>query len=159
MTPNVGPYDPAVISDACAAMFNNIGPAVFVTHSQGGGLGWATVLKTSNVRGIVAYILTGIFAGFPGDEVTAKDDDGNLGESHELSHGDADRSERTTGTWKRLRNFSLRKEEATAWLLRLEMARKWRDTVNRHGGDVTVVHLPEFGWRPWKYPLPILRLE
>jgi hypothetical protein len=25
------------------------------------------------------------------------------------------------------------------------MARKWRDTVNRHGGDVTVVHLPELG--------------
>ena len=45
MTSNVGPYDPAVISDACAALFNKIGPAVFVTHSQGGGLGWATVLK------------------------------------------------------------------------------------------------------------------
>jgi pimeloyl-ACP methyl ester carboxylesterase len=55
MTPNVGQYDPEVISDACAALFNKIGPAVFVTHSQGGGLGWATVLKTGNVRGIVAY--------------------------------------------------------------------------------------------------------
>ena len=55
MTPNVGPYDPEVISDACAALFNKIGPAVFVTHSQGGGLGWATALKTGNVRGIVAY--------------------------------------------------------------------------------------------------------
>ena len=31
------------------------------------------------------------------------------------------------------------------WRVRLEMARKWRDTVNRHGGDVTVVHLPEIG--------------
>ena len=31
------------------------------------------------------------------------------------------------------------------WRVRLEMARKWRDTVNRHGGDVTVVHLPEVG--------------
>jgi hypothetical protein len=27
------------------------------------------------------------------------------------------------------------------------MARLWRDTVNRHGGDVTVVHLPEIGIR------------
>jgi hypothetical protein len=27
------------------------------------------------------------------------------------------------------------------------MARKWRDTVNRYGGDVTVVHLPEVGIR------------
>jgi hypothetical protein len=25
------------------------------------------------------------------------------------------------------------------------MARQWRDAVNRHGGDVSVVHLPEIG--------------
>ena len=31
------------------------------------------------------------------------------------------------------------------WRTRLEMARKWRDVVNRYGGDVTVVHLPEVG--------------
>jgi hypothetical protein len=31
------------------------------------------------------------------------------------------------------------------WRVRLEMARKWRDAVNKHGGDVTVVHLPEVG--------------
>jgi len=32
-----------------------------------------------------------------------------------------------------------------SWRARLQMARLWRDTVNRHGGDVTVVHLPEIG--------------
>jgi hypothetical protein len=31
------------------------------------------------------------------------------------------------------------------WRVRLEMARKWRDVVNRYGGDVTVIHLPEIG--------------
>ena len=31
------------------------------------------------------------------------------------------------------------------WRARLEMARLWRDCVNKHGGDVTVVHLPEIG--------------
>lgn len=31
--------------------------------------------------------------------------------------------------------------------MRLEMARRWRDAVNRYGGDVTVVHLPETGIR------------
>ena len=34
-----------------------------------------------------------------------------------------------------------------SWRARLEMARLWRDAVNRHGGDVTVVHLPERGIR------------
>ena len=33
------------------------------------------------------------------------------------------------------------------WRVRLAMARLWRDAVNRHGGDVTVVHLPEIGIR------------
>jgi hypothetical protein len=32
-----------------------------------------------------------------------------------------------------------------SWRARLEMARLWADAVNRHGGDVTVVHLPERG--------------
>jgi hypothetical protein len=27
------------------------------------------------------------------------------------------------------------------------MARLWRDVVNKHGGDVTLVHLPEIGIR------------
>ena len=33
------------------------------------------------------------------------------------------------------------------WCVRLAMARLGRDAVNRHGGDVTVVHLPEIGIR------------
>lgn len=33
------------------------------------------------------------------------------------------------------------------WRVFLQVARLWRDAVNRHGGDVTVVHLPEIGIR------------
>ena len=29
--------------------------------------------------------------------------------------------------------------------MRLAMARLWVDAVNRHGGDATLVHLPEIG--------------
>lgn len=32
-----------------------------------------------------------------------------------------------------------------SWRVRLEMARLWADTVNKYGGDVTVVHLPDIG--------------
>ena len=31
------------------------------------------------------------------------------------------------------------------WRVRLAMARLWRDAINRRGGDVTLVHLPEIG--------------
>jgi hypothetical protein len=34
-----------------------------------------------------------------------------------------------------------------SWRARLEMARLWRDTVNKHGGNVTLVHLPEISVR------------
>lgn len=33
------------------------------------------------------------------------------------------------------------------WRVRLAMARLFRDAVNRRGGDVTLVHLPEIGIR------------
>jgi hypothetical protein len=33
------------------------------------------------------------------------------------------------------------------WRVRLAMARRWAEAVNRRGGDVTVVHLPELGVR------------
>ena len=33
------------------------------------------------------------------------------------------------------------------WRVRLAMARLWRDAINRRGGDVTLVHLPDFGIR------------
>ncbi len=150
MTPNVGPYDPQVISDACAALFNRIGPAVFVTHSQGGGLGWLTVLKTDNVRGIVSYEPGSGFL-FPEGEVPAPlpSSGGELaaigvpGEEFRkltripivIYYGDYIPDQPTDYPGQ------------DGWRVRLEMARKWRDTVNRYGGDVTVVHLPQIGIR------------
>jgi hypothetical protein len=44
-----------VISDAVAALFNKTGPGVLVTHSQSGGPGWRTAIKSQNIRAIVAY--------------------------------------------------------------------------------------------------------
>lgn len=32
-----------------------------------------------------------------------------------------------------------------SWRARLAMARLWRDSVNKHGGDVKLIHLPEIG--------------
>lgn len=45
----------AVAVDAVAALFDRIGPAVLITHSASGILGWQTALKSSNVRAIVSY--------------------------------------------------------------------------------------------------------
>jgi pimeloyl-ACP methyl ester carboxylesterase len=148
MTPNVGPYDPEVISAACAALFNKIGPAVFVTHSQGGGLGWATVLKTGNVRGIVSYEPGSGFL-FP---------EGEVPEALPSSGGALAAIGVPMAEFTKLTRIPIiifygdfipekpnDNPGQDGWRVRLEMAGKWRDAVNRHGGDVTVVHLPEVG--------------
>ena len=148
MTPNVGPYDPAVNSDAFAALFDKIGPAIFVTHSQGGGLGWATVLKTGNVRGIVSYEPGSGFL-FP---------EGEVPESLPSSGGTLAAIGVPMAEFMKLTKIPIiifygdfipdkpsDNPGQDGWRVRLEMARKWRDVVNHHGGDVTVVHLPEVG--------------
>jgi len=150
MTPNVGAYDPEVNSEAFAALFNKIGPAVFVTHSQGGGLGWLTVLKTGNVRAVVSFEPGSGFL-FPQGEVP---------EALPSSGGTLAAIGVSMTQFLQLTKIPIiiyygdfipekpsDNPGQDGWRVRLEMARKWRDTVNRHGGDVTVVHLPEVGIR------------
>lgn len=70
VTPNTGPYDPAVISDALSALFDKTGPGILFTHSQAGGPGWLTAIKNPNVKGIVALEPGSGFI-FPEGEVPA----------------------------------------------------------------------------------------
>ena len=150
MTPNTGPFDLEVTSDAVAALFLKIGPGILVTHSQGGGPGWRTAMKSSNVRAIVAYEPGSNFF-FPDDEVPAPMPSAagpleavgvSLAEFLRLTkipivivYGDNIPKEPTANSGQ------------DGWRVRLAMARRWAEAVNRRGGDVTVVHLPELGIR------------
>ena len=148
MTPNVGPYDPAVVSDACAALFDKIGPAIFVTHSQGGGLGWLTAVKSGNVRAIVSFEPGSGFL-FPEGEVPEAVPS-SAGPLVPLAVPLADFTKLTRIPIIIFYGDYIPEKPSDnpgqdGWRARLEMARRWRDTVNRHGGDVTVIHLPEAG--------------
>src|SRR5256885_1108353 len=55
ITPDTGPLDPALNSEAVVALFKKIGPGILVTHSHAGGMGWRVAAKSSNVRAIVSY--------------------------------------------------------------------------------------------------------
>lgn len=55
MTPNTAPYDASVNADALAAVFERTGNAVFLTHSQGCGIGWLVGMQSPHVKGIAAY--------------------------------------------------------------------------------------------------------
>jgi pimeloyl-ACP methyl ester carboxylesterase len=148
MTPSIGPIDVNVNAEAVSALFNKIGPAILVTHSHSGGMGWLTAIKNQNIKAIVSYEPGSGFL-FPEGEVPAPmpSSGGTLEavavpmqEFMQLTkipiviyYGDYIPDEPNPNPGQ------------DGWRVRLEMAKLWRDAVNRHGGDVTVVHLPEIG--------------
>lgn len=148
MVPNIGPFDTQVITDAASALADKIGPLILVTHSHSGGFGWATAMKNANVRAIVSYEPGSGFP-FPEGEVPAP---------LESSSGALQPAIVTLEEFLKLTKIpviiyygdniptELDPNPGTdGWRVRLEMARMWGDAVNRHGGDVTVMHLPKIG--------------
>jgi pimeloyl-ACP methyl ester carboxylesterase len=148
MTPNIGPIDINVSVDAVSALLDKIGEAVLVTHSHSGGMGWLTAIKNQNVKGIVCYEPGSGFL-FPEGEVPEPlPSAGGVLEAFGIPMED----------FKQLTKIPIViyygdniPEEPNpnpgqdGWRVRLEMSRLWRDAVNKYGGDVTVVHLPEIG--------------
>ncbi len=150
VTPNTGPYDAGVISDAMAALFDKTGPGILFSHSQAGGPGWLTAIKSQNVKGIVALEPGSGFI-FPEGELppempsaagTLSPEPVPLAEFEKLTripiviyYGDnfptAPTAERGQDNWR----------------VHLAMARLWVDAINQHGGDAQLVHLPEIGVR------------
>ena len=150
ITPNTGPYDAAVISDAMSALFAKTGPAILFTHSQGGGPGWLTAIKSANVKAIVAFEPGSGFI-FPQGELppampsaagTLAPEAVSLAEFQKLTripiviyYGDNFPAEPTT------------ERGQDNWRVRLAMARLWVEAINKHGGDARLVHLPEIDIR------------
>jgi hypothetical protein len=150
MTPDTGLIDIDVTSDAVAARFGKIGPGILVTHSHSGGMGWRTAIKSPNVRAIVSYEPGSNYV-FPQGEVPPP---------MPSSAGPLEAVGVPLPDFMKLTKIPIViyygdyiPEQPSAnpgqdqWRVRLAMARLWRDAVNRRGGDVTVVHLPDMGIR------------
>lgn len=148
MVPNIGPIDINVTTDAASALFTKIGPAVLVTHSHSGGMGWVTAVKNQNVKAIVSYEPGSGFL-FP---------EGEVPHPIESSGGTLTAVGIPMNDFMKLTKIPIiiyygdnipaepsANPGADGWRARLAMARLWRDMVNKYGGDVTVVHLPEAG--------------
>lgn len=148
MTPSIGPIDTEINSDAVSALFTKIGTAILVTHSHSGGMGWLTAVKNQNVKAIVSYEPGSGFL-FP---------EGEVPQPILSSGGPLEAMAIPVADFQKLTkipiviyygDFIPDKPSANpgqdGWRVRFEMAKLWRDTVNRHGGDVTLVHLPLIG--------------
>ena len=146
---NTGPLDFGVIADAMAAVLEKTGPAILVTHSQGGGAGWHTTLKTDKIRAIVAFEPGGSPRLFPEGEVPEA-----IATSFGLIEGTAIPLEE----FKKFTRFPIvifygdhiaaeptDNYGSDQWRGELAMGRKFAELVNKYGGDCTVIHLPELG--------------
>lgn len=146
-TPDTGPGGTALISDAVAALFGKIGPAVLVSHSASGLPGWLTRTKSDNVKAIVSYEPVGWV--FPTGEVPAAIATGG---------GAISGNAIPPADFQKLTEIPIQivygdNVPATPnaypgldiWRGRLEMSARFVEAVNRHGGDATLLHLPDVG--------------
>lgn len=132
MTPNTGNYDEAVFGEAMSAVLNDVKAmtgkkSIYVTHSQGGRVGWAT--DTDNMAAIVA-----VEPGFGpqlGSDTYKKFVEAKVpilflfGDYIENGPEDI----QSTAFWKGV----------------LQQCREFAEQYNADGGNATVVHLPDVG--------------
>ncbi len=150
MAPNTGPYNAEVNIASVSELFNKIGKGILVTHSQSGGPGWRTAIKNDNIRAIVSFEPGGDFL-FP---------EGEAPDSIKLAGRTVTPPTVPMADFMRLTKIptivfygdNIPKQPSQnpgqeQWRVFLEVAKTWRDVVNRHGGDVNIVHLPEIGIR------------
>ena len=150
VTPNTGPYDAAVISDAMSALFAKTGPAILFTHSQGGGPGWLTAIRSPNVKAIVAFEPGSGFIFPQGELPPAMPSAAGTLTPEAVSQAEFEKLTRIPIVIYYGDNFPVEPTPERGqdnWRVRLAMARLWVDAINRHGGDARLVHLPEVGVR------------
>lgn len=150
ITPDTGPLDIEVNIDAVSALFDKIGPGILVTHSHSGGQGWLTALKNSNIKAIVSYEPGSNFV-FP---------EGKVPRPIAYVGGNLSARGVPMSEFIRLTEIPIiiyygdfipaepvENPGQEQWRAALAMAKLWKDIVNEHGGDVTLVHLPEVGFK------------
>lgn len=146
--PNAGPYDAQLNIDAVSALLNKIGGGILLTHSQSGGPGWRTAIQNNNVKAIVSFEPGGDFV-FP---------EGETPESIQLSGRTVTPPTVSLADFMKLTKLPIliyygdnipeqpsQNPGQEQWRAFLAVAKQFRDAVNRHGGDATLVHLPEIG--------------
>ena len=150
VTPNTGPYDAGVISDAMSALFERIGSGILFTHSQAGGPGWLTAIKRQNVKAIVAFEPGSGFVFPKGELPAAMPSAAGTLSPEAISLEDFQKLTRIPIVIYFGDNFPVEPTTERGrdnWRVRLAMAKLWVAAVNKHGGDARLVHLTEIGIR------------
>lgn len=152
MTPDVGTCNIDAVIDGLVATFEKTGPGILVTHSAGGAFGWPVAIESGNVTGIVA-LEPGTFV-FPEGEVPDPID--NI--YSEISGIQTYPMVVSQEEFEKLTRMPIiiyygdyipdepcENPGQDYWRSSRDYALLFAETVNRHGGDATVIELPKEG--------------
>ncbi|EKU70609.1 alpha/beta fold hydrolase [Selenomonas sp. F0473] len=146
-----GPRDDDMNADAMAALLNKIGPSILVTHSMGGTIGWRTPIRTDNVKAIVSFEPGGTPFIFPENEMPEPIESVYPPLSARAKGIPAADFEKLTRIPMLLiygGNIAEQPSKEVGpdkWRTEYQMAQRFVATINRHGGDATIIYLPERG--------------
>lgn len=138
-----------IISGALIALLDKIGPAVVVTHSQSGLFGWIAGARSPNVKGIVAYEPGFVFQQgevpphIPlykgtqpsGSAVTAQEFASLTKIPLQVVYGD------------NIPSAPIPDLVADGRRAQVVTSKLFADALNRKGGSVSILHLPDVGLR------------
>lgn len=145
MTPDISDHRQDI--PALGALAGRVGDHILVTHSAGGFPGWMSAMQNKEVKGVVSYE-PGSFV-FPEGEVPAP--------INGLTGGVSgipvppEQFEQLTKIPLVLYFGDYIPETPSQnlgdenWRVRLQMARKFVETINKHGGNATLIELPKIG--------------
>jgi hypothetical protein len=152
-TPDTAPASDALVTTAVAAAFDDIGPAVLLTHSASGVYGWETAIRSPNVVAVYSY--EPVTQVFPDGQVPDPVPSGPLGAVTGTAVPLSDFMKLTRIpieiVWGD--NFPIAGEPASPWpdiqiwQGRYVMAQKFVDLINANGGHAHMTHLPGIGIR------------
>lgn len=147
ITPDTAPLDFEVNTNAIAALFDKVGDAILVAHSQGVMHTWKTVGKTEHIKAIVGLEGGGFFS-FPDNEESP---DTEAQEGIEYIRIPPKEFRKFTRIpilliyGDNIPESPSSIPELDIWRIRLRLAYQWAAAVNKRGGNVTIVHLPKTG--------------
>ncbi len=149
-TPNTAPFDLDVVSDGVAAVFEEMGDSILVSHSQGGGVGWDVAIKSDKVKAIVAFEPGTNFPFMEKDipEPMTTCDPKDVLIPRKVSDEDFLKLTRmpiVVFYGDNIPEDPCNDPGMDHWRVRKDMAKIWVDKINENGGDAELVSLPERG--------------
>ena len=145
-----GPLDNDLNADVLAQLVGKTDGAILVTHSMGGTIGWRAALRSDKVKAIVAWEPGGTPFIFPENEmpkITQARFEALSGAAMGVPMNEFLKLTKIPivlyyGDYIKVGSENVGEDK---WGTELAMAKQFVDTINRHGGDATLVHLPEIG--------------